>query len=103
MGAIASSDGGRGYCIREQQRLINWWVMDGGEFPVPAEEVMISRKVADLITKDLEMVHPAIIAAGVRGDTLLRKQWMERPITHDGIVVNEVVVVSEEQETAAAA
>lgn len=100
MGAIASSEGTRGYCIREQQRAITQWIMDGGEFPVPPEEVMISRKLADDVTKQLKMSLPAIIAAGVRGDTLLRRKWMLHPITDDGIVVTEIVVTDNEEDAA---
>jgi hypothetical protein len=99
-GTAACSGKERGYCIREQQRAINQWIMDSGEFPVPAEEMMVCRTLTAHLAKDLVMAYPEVISAGVRCETLLRTQWMLRPIAHDGIEVHEIVVIDNEDDAA---
>jgi hypothetical protein len=99
-GTAACSGKERGYCIREQQRAINQWIMDGGEFPVPPEEMMLCRTLTAHLAKNLVMAYPEVISAGVRCDTLLRTQWMQRPIAHDGIEVHELVVIDNEGDAA---
>jgi hypothetical protein len=83
--------------MRVQQQKILAWVFDGGDgpFPIPAEELVFNSDLATglaSIAAWSEEQADALLAAGVKADTLWRLRVMEHPemFTREGI---EVVAV----------
>jgi hypothetical protein len=80
--------------VRAQQRTILDWVFDGGEtlFPVPAEELVfrpgLCEKLA-IVPAGGQAKAEALMAAGVRADTLWRAHLMVHPelLNRDGIEI----------------